>query len=192
MDDTEQTALEYSGRAEPETTDPGINPADYVGGEEDFEMPEWVRTVPMQVKKLPHFPVGKVLGRKTPGSSGIDLFAAINSPIRLNIIGHRVMIPTGISVAVPMGFENQVRPRSGLSHKHGVTVLNTPGTIDSDYRGEIGVIMVLTGKGKFTVEPGDRIAQLVVQEVIYPEIEYVDELDDTSRGAGGFGHTGLK
>lgn len=192
MDDTEKTALEYSGRDEPETTDPGINPADYVGEEEDFEMPEWVRTVPMQVKKLPHFPTGKVLGRKTPGSSGIDLFAAINSPIRLNIIGAKALVPTGISIALPMGYEAQVRPRSGLSAKHGVTVLNTPGTVDSDYRGEIYVIMILLAQGKFTVEPGDRIAQLIINEITYPEIEYVDELDDTSRGEGGFGHTGLK
>ena len=155
-------------------------------------LPEWVQTVPMQIKRLPHFPEGSELRRGSPGSSGIDLIAAINKPIKLNILGHRVLVPTGISVALPIGYECQVRPRSGLSAKHGVTVLNTPGTIDSDYRGEIHVIMVLLGQGKITVEPGDRIAQLVVMPVIYPEIEYVEELDDTSRGAGGFGHTGLK
>lgn len=179
----EEAARQYSGATAEEDA------VTYTTAE---PLPEWVRTVPMQIKKLPHFPEDKELLRKTPGSSGFDLFAAIKKPIRLNIIGHRVTIPTGISVALPIGYECQVRPRSGLSHNHGVTVLNTPGTIDSDYRGEIGVIMVLLGQGKFTVEPGDRIAQLVINEVIYPEIEYVDELDDTSRGAGGFGHTGLK
>ena len=196
MDDSEKTATEYADIAgdysgkmtglEPMKDDDSSELTKAFFDLDRANAPE------MQIQLLPHFPARKELGRASEGSSGIDLYAAIKTPIRLNIIGHRVTIPTGIRVALPMGYESQVRPRSGLSHDHGVTVLNTPGTIDSDYRGEIGVILVLLGPGKFTVEPGDRIAQLVVAPVIYPRIEFVDELDDTSRGAGGFGHTGLK
>ena len=192
MNDSEKTASDYVD------TGDGDNVAEEYTGHPDgsltkafFDL-DLANAPVMEVQRLPHFPENKELQRATPGSSGFDLYAAIDEPIRLNIIGHRATIPTGIKVAVPYGYECQVRPRSGLSHNHGVTVLNAPGTIDSDFRGEIGVILVLIGQGKFTVEPGDRIAQLVVTPITHPVVNYVEELDNTSRGAGGFGHTGLK
>jgi len=105
--------------------------------------------------------------------------------------GHSALIPTGIQVALPEGYELQVRPRSGIAIKHGVTVLNTPGTIDSDYRGEVGVILINHGILDFRVNPGDRIAQAVVSKVEIVEFVRVDDLDTTERGDGGFGHTGI-
>lgn len=177
-DETESLILSYSGS----------DAQDY-GGVPD-EIPENVLRAPLKVQRLPNFPPNVTLRRATPGSSGVDVYAAIDRPVKLNVIGSRATIPTGIRVEVPMGAELQVRPRSGLAHKHGVTILNTPGTIDSDYRGEIGVIMVLLGPGKFIVEPGMAIAQLVMQEVIFPEIQIVDALGETERGTGGFGSTG--
>ncbi len=117
-------------------------------------------------------------------------FAAINSPKKLNIIGAKALVPTGVRVEVPMGYEIQVRPKSGLANKFGVTVLNTPGTVDSDYRGEVGVILILLTQGKFVIEPGMKIAQMVMAPVAIPSLEIVDDLSDTSRGEGGFGSTG--
>jgi len=125
----------------------------------------------------------------SPAASGMDLYAAVENQtvVERNKI---ILIPTGIFIALPHGYEAQVRPRSGLALKHGITIVNSPGTIDSDYRGEIGIILCNQGKDKFVVERGMRIAQLVVQPVIHAELEEVKELEDTHRGDGGFGHTG--
>lgn len=136
---------------------------------------------------------------ETDGSVGLDIKAFIcakNSNIGTNntiVIqpGNRALIPTGIYIQLPVNYEVQVRPRSGLAFKHGITVLNTPGSIDSDYIGEIGVILQNNGKFPFTVTTGDRIAQLVLKESPQLEWESVTNLQDTERGAGGFGHTGV-
>ncbi len=127
----------------------------------------------------------------TPLSAGVDLRAALEEPVVLAPLG-RALIPTGLYMAIPAGFEGQVRPRSGLAAKHGVTVLNTPGTIDADYRGEIKVILVNLSEVPFTVEPGERIAQMVFARCEQAQLEQVETLDETQRGAGGFGSTGLK
>jgi dUTP pyrophosphatase len=125
----------------------------------------------------------------TAGSAGMDLSSAAEAAVVL-APGARLGVPTGLAIALPVGYEAQVRPRSGLAIKHGVTVVNAPGTIDADYRGEIVVLLVNLGSEPFSIEPGDRIAQLVVAPVIQVQLEEVDALDDTARGAGGFGHTG--
>ena len=127
----------------------------------------------------------------TPLSAGVDLRAALEEPVVLAPLG-RALIPTGLYMAIPAGFEGQVRPRSGLAAKHGVTVLNTPGTIDADYRGEIKVILVNLSEVPFTVVPGERIAQMVFARCEQAQFEQVETLDETQRGAGGFGSTGLK
>jgi dUTP pyrophosphatase len=126
----------------------------------------------------------------SPGSSGLDLVACVSDPVDIRP-GESVLVPTGISVEIPGGYEAQVRPRSGLALRHGVTVLNTPGTVDSDYRGEIGVILINLGRDVFRVRRGDRIAQLVFSSVCEPVLEEADRLDATERGRGGFGHTGI-
>lgn len=122
-------------------------------------------------------------------SAGMDLKADIQEPVILAPL-KRAMIPTGLSIALPAGFEAQVRPRSGLAAKHGITVLNTPGTIDADYRGEIKVILVNLSDEAFTINPGERIAQMVIARHEHVEWEEVEALDETSRGKGGFGSTG--
>ena len=127
---------------------------------------------------------------QTEGSAGADLCAAVDKPITLEP-GARALIATGVSLAIPHGFEGQVRPRSGLALKHGVTVLNAPGTIDSDYRGELKVLLINLGCEPFVVRHGDRIAQLVLAPVVRAAFADVPELDDTSRGAGGYGSTGV-
>lgn len=127
----------------------------------------------------------------TPQSAGMDLRANLDAPVTLRPLERR-LIPTGLRIALPAGFEAQVRPRSGLALKHGVTVLNTPGTIDADYRGEIGVILINLGAEPFVVNDGERIAQLVVARHEQPLLVEVCELDATERGEGGFGHTGRK
>lgn len=127
----------------------------------------------------------------TPQSAGMDMRANIEAPIVLQSMERRI-IPTGLFMALPPGYEAQVRPRSGLALKHGITVLNTPGTIDADYRGELGVLLVNLSAQPFTIEPGERIAQMVIARYEQAEIELVEELDDTERGAGGYGHTGVK
>lgn len=126
----------------------------------------------------------------TPLSAGVDLRANLDAPITLPPMG-RCLVPTGLRIALPAGFEAQVRPRSGLALKHGITLLNTPGTIDADYRGEIGVIMANLSAEPFTIADGDRIAQLVVARHETAEWEPVETLDDTERGEGGFGHSGV-
>lgn len=125
----------------------------------------------------------------TDQSAGMDLTAAIEEAIEI-APGERMLIPTGLSIALPKGYEAQIRPRSGLALKHGLTVLNTPGTIDADYRGEIGVILINLGQEDFTIERGMRIAQMVIAKHESVSWDVVEDLDDTSRGAGGFGSTG--
>jgi len=122
-------------------------------------------------------------------ASGMDLYAAVDNAVQLE--RHEIkLIPTGVHIELPLGYEAQVRPRSGLALKHGLTIVNTPGTIDSDYRGEIGIILCNLGKERFTVERGMRIAQLVIQPVFRAELIEVECLEETRRGTGGFGHTG--
>lgn len=125
----------------------------------------------------------------TEGASGFDLLAAVSDPLEL-LSGQRALIPTGIQMALPEGFEAQVRPRSGLALKEGLGILNAPGTIDSDYRGEIQVILFNSGDTPFTIRRGMRIAQLVVAPVVKAQFVVVDNLNATIRGVGGFGHTG--
>ncbi|SFS78401.1 dUTP diphosphatase [Paenibacillus sp. BC26] len=145
----------------------------------------------------------QVLFKRLPGSeeialprkmselaAGFDLQAAVNEPVILNP-GERKLIPTGFSMAMPAELEAQIRPRSGLAYKHGITCLNSPGTIDADYRGEVKVLLVNLGQEPFTIERGERIAQMLFQIVPDVAIAEVDELPDTVRGAGGFGHTGV-
>ena len=128
---------------------------------------------------------------ETSGAAGADVRAFLNEPVVIPV-GKRAMIPTGLFFAISEGFEIQVRPRSGLAAKNGVTVLNTPGTIDSDYRGEVKVILINLGDADFTVNNGDRIAQLIVAPVTQGIFVKTDKLDETERGAGGFGSTGVK
>lgn len=127
---------------------------------------------------------------KTTGAAGADLYAFLNSPVTI-LPGKSAMIPTGLFFEIPEGYEIQVRPRSGLAAKNGVTVLNTPGTIDSDYRGEICIILINLGEKDFTVNNGDRIAQMVIAPVIQADFSIVNELSQTERGSGGFGSTGV-
>lgn len=121
----------------------------------------------------------------------MDVVAAPVEPIVLGR-GSRVLVPTGLALEIPSGFEVQVRPRSGLALRHGITLANSPGTIDSDYRGELGVILINLGEDSFTIERGDRIAQLVVSPVVQARVVVVDALADSARGDGGFGHTGTR
>jgi dUTP pyrophosphatase len=121
----------------------------------------------------------------------MDLRAAVDDPI-IFAPGDIKLVPTGLTVAIPDGYEAQIRPRSGLALRHGIGMVNGPGTVDADYRGEIGVILVNWGSEPFTVMRGDRIAQMVIGKVYHAELEEVDQMDGTSRGSGGFGHTGLR
>lgn len=127
----------------------------------------------------------------TPQSAGMDLRANIEDPITLRPLERRI-VPTGLYIALPEGYEAQVRPRSGLALNHGITVLNSPGTIDSDYRGEIGVLLINLSDTPFVINAGERIAQMVVARHEQAELIEVEELDDTERGAGGYGHTGVE
>jgi dUTP pyrophosphatase len=127
----------------------------------------------------------------TPQSAGMDLRANIEEAFTLKPL-ERKLVPTGLFISLPEGYEAQVRPRSGLALKHGITVLNTPGTVDADYRGEVGVVLVNISNEPFTVEPGERIAQMVIAKHEQADFVVVEELDETERGAGGYGHTGVK
>ncbi|MBP5514308.1 MAG: dUTP diphosphatase [Bacteroidaceae bacterium] len=127
---------------------------------------------------------------ETSLSAGMDLRANLDEPITLQPLERR-LIPTGLRIALPAGYEAQVRPRSGLALKHGVTVLNTPGTIDADYRGEIGIILVNLSQTPFVINDGERIAQMVIARHEQPDLVAVEVLDETERGEGGFGHTGV-
>ena len=145
--------------------------------------------IKIQIKKLS--PAVSIPKYETPGSSGMDVAAYIKN----NIIiypGENALVATGFSLSIPVGYEIQIRPRSGLAAKKNITVLNTPGTIDADYRGEIKVILINLGKEKFIIENGDRIAQMIVCPVVQADLEEVKELSDTARGSGGFGSTGTK
>jgi len=146
----------------------------------------------IKIKKLsgPDAAIG-IPGRATPGSAGFDLMASNDNEIVIEP-GRRALIPTGLVIELPLGCEAQVRPRSGLALKHGITLLNTPGTIDSDYRGEIKVIMVNLGQEKFIVKKGDRIAQMVIAKYVDCELEEAEALSCTARQEGGFGSSGLK
>ena len=127
----------------------------------------------------------------TPQSAGMDLRANLSEPITLHPMERR-LIPTGLHIALPEGYEAQVRPRSGLALKHGLTVLNTPGTIDADYRGEIGVVLINLSQEDFVINDGERIAQMVIARHEQGDLVVVEELDQTERGEGGYGHTGDK
>ena len=125
----------------------------------------------------------------TPGAAGMDVVAAVVDDLTIQP-GQRLVVPTGLAMAIPAGFEVQVRPRSGLALDHGITLPNSPGTIDSDYRGELGVLLVNLGLEPYTIRRGDRIAQMVVSPVVQARVTLADDLDGTDRGDGGFGHTG--
>lgn len=143
------------------------------------------------ITKLPHAADLPLPNYATAQAAGMDLTAAIDAPMVLAPM-QRALVPTGICIALPAGFEAQVRPRSGLAAKNGVTVLNTPGTIDADYRGEVKVILINLGDAPFTIERGMRVAQMVVAPYANVTWNEVSSLDDTARGAGGFGSTGTK
>jgi dUTP pyrophosphatase len=150
-----------------------------------------MRAVTVAVTRVrPHADALPLPRYMTPGAAGMDLLADVREPVELPA-GGRALIPTGIAVELPPGYEAQVRPRSGLAWSHGVTLLNSPGTIDTDYRGEIQVVMINLGTQPFTVRRGDRIAQMIVAPVTRVELRPVDTLGTTGRGPGGFGHTGV-
>ena len=148
-------------------------------------------TTPVRIRRLPHADGLPLPSYETHGAAGMDVRAAVEQPLTL-ARGDIALVPTGFAIEVPQGFEMQVRPRSGLAAKHGITLPNSPATIDSDYRGEVRVIVQNLGPEPFVVERGMRIAQMVLQRV--PRVEWVesDELPATSREGGGFGHTGVK
>ncbi len=144
----------------------------------------------VKVKRLPHGADLPLPHYATPDSAGVDLVAAVEDAVVL-APGERRLIPTGIAIALPPGTEAQVRPRSGLALRHGITLLNTPGTIDADYRGEIGVILINLGQEPFAIDRGMRIAQMIVAPVVQVAWDEVAELSESQRGAGGFGSTGV-
>jgi dUTP pyrophosphatase len=147
--------------------------------------------VKVEIRQLPHGEGLALPAYQSAHAAGLDLLAAVPEaePVVL-LPGARALVPTGLTIALPPGYEAQVRPRSGLAAKHGVTVLNTPGTIDADYRGEIGVILINHGDAPFSIRRGERIAQMVVAAVVRAELVPVDTLAVTDRGSGGFGSTG--
>jgi len=149
-----------------------------------------VKTVKLSIKRSPGTDDLELPAYKSQGAAGMDLCADVAGEVVL-APGEIRLIPTGISVHIPEGYEAQVRPRSGLALKHGVTLVNTPGTIDSDYRGVVGLPLINLGKEPFSVKRGMRLAQMVLQEVVRAEIECVESLEETARASGGFGHTGV-
>jgi len=149
-----------------------------------------MKTVTLNVKRLDHHRDLPLPSYQSDGSSGLDLRAAVDKAVTLQP-GEIRLIPTGLSISIPKGYEAQIRPRSGLALRHGLGLVNSPGTIDADYRGEIGVIAINWGKEPLTIKRGDRIAQIVVSKVYRAKVEEVDELDPTKRGKGGFGHSGI-
>jgi dUTP pyrophosphatase len=148
-------------------------------------------SVKVDIRQLPHGEGLALPAYQSAHAAGLDLLAAVpvTEPVVL-MPGARALVPTGLTIALPPGYEAQVRPRSGLAAKHGVTVLNTPGTIDADYRGEIGVILINHGDAPFSIQRGERIAQMVIAAVVRAELVVVDTLAATERGSGGFGSTG--
>jgi dUTP pyrophosphatase len=147
------------------------------------------KDVAVSITQLPHAKGLNLPKYATELSAGVDLEAAVDAPLTLKP-GERQLVPTGLAIALPPGYEAQIRPRSGLALKNGVTVLNSPGTVDADYRGEIKVILANLGAENFTVERGMRVAQMVIAQHAQVQWNVVDKLDDTARGAGGFGSTG--
>lgn len=148
-------------------------------------------SVEVAIRQLPHAAGLALPSYATAGAAGMDLLAAVETEMIL-APGARALVPTGLAIALPPGYEAQVRPRSGLALKHGITVLNAPGTVDADYRGEVGVILLNTGDQPFTIQRGERIAQMVIAAVATATWKPVSELPSTQRGAGGFGSTGTK
>jgi len=149
-------------------------------------MPLSIKVTPLENHKgllLPEY--------QSEGSSGMDIRACLEEPVSLDP-GEIRLIPTGLAIAIPQGYEAQIRPRSGLSLKHGIGIVNSPGTIDADYRGEVCIILINWGKDPFIISRGDRIAQMVISKVYRADILQTEELDATPRGAGGFGHSGIR
>ena len=142
-----------------------------------------IKVINKSKHKLPEY--------ETPHSAGLDIRANIDEPITLNSL-ERILVPTGLFIELPVGYEAQIRPRSGLAIKHGISLVNSPGTVDADYRGEIKVIVINLSKDPFVINDGERICQMVIAKHERIEWENVDELDKTTRGAGGFGHTGTE
>jgi dUTP pyrophosphatase len=150
-----------------------------------------VNPIQIDIRQLPHAAGLPLPAYQSAHAAGLDLLAAVPQDTPLLLApGKHAMVPTGLAIALPKGFEAQVRPRSGLAAKHGVTVLNSPGTIDADYRGEVSVILINHGAEPFTIRRGERIAQMVIAPVVQARLNPVDSLPDTSRGSGGFGSTG--
>jgi dUTP pyrophosphatase len=149
--------------------------------------------IPIAVKRLPHGEGLELPAYESADAAGLDLRAAVadEEPVVLEP-GQRDLVPTGLAIALPRGYEAQVRPRSGLAAKHGITVLNSPGTIDADYRGEIKVILINLGDQPFTIRRGERIAQMVIAPVSQGQLHEVPDLDATVRGSGGFGSSGTR
>jgi dUTP pyrophosphatase len=147
--------------------------------------------VKVEIKQLPHGEGLALPAYQSADAAGLDLLAAVpeNSPLIL-APGARALVPTGLTIALPSGYEAQVRPRSGLAAKHGITVLNAPGTVDADYRGEIGVLLINHGNAPFAIRRGERIAQMVIAAVVRAELVAATALSATNRGSGGFGSTG--
>ena len=147
--------------------------------------------IKVDIRQLPHAAGLPLPAYQSAHAAGLDLRAAVPESTALVLApGRHAMVPTGLAIALPEGFEAQIRPRSGLAAKHGVTVLNSPGTIDADYRGEISVILINHGAEPFTIRRGERIAQMVIAPVVQARLNSVDSLPDTGRGSGGFGSTG--
>jgi len=146
--------------------------------------------IPIKIKRLSKMTDLPLPSYESEGSSGMDLRASVKETVLLNP-GEIRLIPTGLAVSVPPGYEAQIRPRSGLALKHGIGMVNSPGTIDSDYRGEIGIIVINWGQRPFTIRRGDRIAQMIIAKVYQAHVMEVDVLDSTGRGEGGFGHSGV-
>jgi dUTP pyrophosphatase len=148
-------------------------------------------SIAIQIRRLPHAEGLALPAYETPGSAGMDLRAAVPAAAPMTLEpGARALVPAGFCIALPLGYEAQVRPRSGLALKHGITCLNSPGTVDSDYRGEIAVILINHGQEPFVIQRGERIAQMVIAPVVQSAWVEVEALDETTRGAGGFGSTG--
>ena len=147
----------------------------------------------IEIKRLPHGEGLQLPAYETAEAAGMDLRAALAADETVTLKpGQRVLVPTGLSMAMPAGYEAQIRPRSGLAAKNGITVLNTPGTIDSDYRGELKIILINLGDEDFDITRDMRIAQMIIAPVVQAQLQETDTLSDTVRGAGGFGHTGTR
>ena len=150
-----------------------------------------MKRISIQIKRLENNADLPLPGYETEGSSGMDLRAAVERPVILDP-GEVKLIPTGFAVSIPPGYEGQVRPRSGLALRHGIGMVNSPGTIDSDYRGEVSIILINWGQRPFTINRGDRIAQIIIAKVYRVDLVDADSLDSTRRGSGGFGHSGIE